>query len=57
MEGLGNSIGKAGAAGNMPVMYAYIVVVGIVGVSLNSLLLAVQRRLLSWHESYRNEAH
>lgn len=56
MAGLGSSLGAADSAGNLPVMYAYIVVIGIVGFSLNTGLLALQKRLLSWHESYRNEA-
>lgn len=56
MEGLGNSLGSADSAGNLPVMYSYIVVIGLLGFGLNSGLLALQRRLLSWHESYRNEA-
>ncbi|WP_054953113.1 ABC transporter permease [Flaviflexus massiliensis] len=55
MEGLGQSLGQAGAAANLPVMYSYIVVIGIVGLGLNMLLLTVQKWLLSWHESYRNE--
>ncbi|MGO1591522.1 MAG: ABC transporter permease [Ancrocorticia sp.] len=56
MNGLGNQLGQARSVGNLPVMYAYILVIGIVGFGLNTLLMALQRRLLSWHESYRNEA-
>lgn len=56
MAGLGSALGAADSAGNIPVMYAYIVVIGIVGFSLNSGLLVMQKRVLSWHESYRNEA-
>ncbi|MBM9432410.1 ABC transporter permease [Flaviflexus equikiangi] len=56
MAGLGSALGAAGSAGNLTVMYAYIVVIGIVGFSLNTGLLALQKRILSWHESYRNEA-
>lgn len=53
MDGLGQSLGQAGSAGNLPVMYSYIVVIGLVGFGLNVLLLALQKRLLNWHESYR----
>ena len=56
MSGLGNQLGQARSVGNLPVMYAYILVIGIVGFGLNSLLLSLQKRLLGWHESYRNEA-
>ena len=56
MSGLGNQLGQARSVGNLPVMYAYIFVIGIVGVGLNTLLLSLQKRLLGWHESYRNEA-
>lgn len=56
MSGLGNQLGQARSVGNLPVMYAYIFVIGIVGFGLNTLLLSLQKRLLGWHESYRNEA-
>lgn len=56
MPGLGSALGQADSAGNLTVMYAYIVVIGLVGFGLNSLLLVLQRQALSWHESYRNEA-
>lgn len=56
MSGLGNQLGQARSVGNLPVMYAYIFVIGLVGFGLNTLLMALQRRLLQWHESYRNEA-
>lgn len=55
MAGLGSSLGAADSAGNLPVMYAYILVIGLVGFGLNTAFLAIQRRALSWHESYRNE--
>ena len=56
MSGLGNQLRPSSIMGNLPVMYAYIFVIGIVGFGLNTLLLSLQKRLLGWHESYRNEA-
>jgi ABC-type nitrate/sulfonate/bicarbonate transport system permease component len=53
--GLGQSI-RAAADGNAVVlMYALVVVTGVVGVAANLLFRAGQRRVLAWHQSVRRE--
>lgn len=52
-EGLGRSINLAGESGAVELMYALIVVTGIVGWALNSAFAGIERRLLHWHISVR----
>jgi ABC-type nitrate/sulfonate/bicarbonate transport system permease component len=53
--GLGQRIGVAQASGAAPLMYALVVVTGILGVLINLGARAAERRLLSWHQSIRGE--
>jgi ABC-type nitrate/sulfonate/bicarbonate transport system permease component len=52
-DGLGNAIGLAQTAGDVPRMFALIVVSAVLGVVTNALLLSAERRALSWHVSHR----
>lgn len=52
-DGLGNAIGLAQTAGDVPRMFALIVVSAVLGVVINALLLSAERRVLSWHVSHR----
>ncbi|MFD1212904.1 ABC transporter permease [Arthrobacter sp. GCM10027362] len=51
--GLGLSIYQAQAGGNYPVLYAYVVVLGVLGLAFQGASLMAERRLLHWHASYR----
>ena len=53
IEGLGSSIGLAGTAGAVELMYALIVVTGVLGWILNSVFARAERRILHWHPSAR----
>lgn len=50
-DGLGRSISLAGAAGAVELMYALIVVTGVVGWALNAVFVRAERRVLHWHAS------
>jgi ABC-type nitrate/sulfonate/bicarbonate transport system permease component len=54
-SGIGVLISKAAISGvgALPAMYARIVVAGILGFLVATLLTRVERRLLRWHEAYR----
>ena len=52
-EGLGREISQTEAGGAVAIMYAYIIVTGIVGVVVNLGARALERRVLSWHPSIR----
>jgi ABC-type nitrate/sulfonate/bicarbonate transport system permease component len=52
-EGLGHAIGLAGEGGAVELMYALIVVTGVVGLCLNSVFTRVEHRVLHWHASTR----
>ncbi|HEX3761213.1 MAG TPA: ABC transporter permease [Kofleriaceae bacterium] len=54
--GLGNEIGVAMASSAVPVMYALIFVVGLIGVAVNVGFRALERRVLAWHPAVRREA-
>lgn len=54
MEGLGQAINLAGTGGAVELMYALILVTGVVGWSLNGVFLRVERRVLHWHPSTRS---
>ncbi|MFC0447413.1 ABC transporter permease [Rhodococcus jostii] len=51
--GLGKSLGMAQQAGAVDVMFAYLVVAGLLGVGLNVILLYLERRLLPWAPANR----
>lgn len=53
--GLGRSIVFAQSSGNYVQVYAVVIVTGILGLLVNVLFRAIERRLLSWHESVRGE--
>jgi ABC-type nitrate/sulfonate/bicarbonate transport system permease component len=52
-DGLGRAINLAQEGGAVEVMYALIVVIGMVGWGLNSVLALGERRILHWHSSRR----
>jgi len=53
--GLGKEIAVAQASNAIPALYALIVVTGLLGVCINLLARAAERRLLRWHQSVRGE--
>jgi ABC-type nitrate/sulfonate/bicarbonate transport system permease component len=54
--GLGNQIALAQSAGAVDVMYALVLVTGLLGVSVNLLARGVEGRALHWHPSVRGIA-
>ena len=54
--GLGKEIAVAQTSGAVPAMYALVVVAGLLGVGVNLLARALERRVLAWHPSARREA-
>jgi ABC-type nitrate/sulfonate/bicarbonate transport system permease component len=54
--GLGQSIYQAQAAGDFPVLYALVLVLGLLGLVFQGATRLAERRLLHWHESYREVA-
>jgi ABC-type nitrate/sulfonate/bicarbonate transport system permease component len=56
VPGLGKSIGVAQSSGAVTKTYALVIVVGVVGIAVNLLARAVERRTLRWHSSIRREA-
>ncbi|GAB3283622.1 ABC transporter permease [Kineosporia babensis] len=55
VPGLGQLIGVAQSSGAVPRTYALVIVVGLIGVFVNSLARMLERRLLHWHPSVRRE--
>lgn len=53
--GLGREIVFAQSAGNWPKVYALVIVTGILGLLINLVFRAVERRSLAWHQSVRGE--
>ena len=53
--GLGREIAIAQSSGAVPVMYALVLVTGLVGVAANVVTRAAERRVLAWHPSVRGE--
>jgi ABC-type nitrate/sulfonate/bicarbonate transport system permease component len=51
--GLGREINLARQGGAVDLMYALIVVTGLLGWALNACLARVERRVLHWHPSHR----
>lgn len=51
--GLGLSIYQAQAGGAYPVLYAYVMVLGVLGLAFQGASQLAERRLLHWHASYR----
>lgn len=55
--GLGQSIYQAQAGGDYPTLYALVIVLGVLGMFFQGATSAVERRMLHWHESFREAAH
>jgi len=51
--GIGLEINRARQGGDVPMMYAYVIVGGVLGMVLNSGFAALERRVLHWHASQR----
>ena len=54
--GLGSRIGLAQSTGLVPRMFALVIVAGIIGVLLNVVARAAEKRVLRWHPSVRRDA-
>ncbi len=55
-QGLGKEISDTESGGAVTIMYAYVIVAGIIGVIVNLGARALERRLLAWHPSIRLES-
>jgi ABC-type nitrate/sulfonate/bicarbonate transport system permease component len=55
--GLGQSLYLAQAGGDYPTLYALVIVLGVLGLLFQLGTRVAERRLLHWHESYREVAH
>ncbi len=55
-QGLGKQISDTESGGAVAIMYAYIIVTGIIGVIVNLGARALERRALAWHPSVRLDA-
>ncbi|MFC4503699.1 MULTISPECIES: ABC transporter permease [Streptomyces] len=53
--GLGHEIAVAQNSGAVPRVYALVLVTGLLGVAINLVARAVERRALHWHQSLRRE--
>lgn len=53
--GLGRQIGIAQSSGAVEIMYALVIVTGLLGVSMNVLARTAEKRVLRWHPSVRRE--
>lgn len=53
VPGLGQGLNLARNAGDLTRMYAYVVVIGVVGLAINTLFTVVTRRYLAWTEARR----
>ncbi|WP_371664485.1 ABC transporter permease [Streptomyces sp. NBC_00280] len=53
--GLGQEIAVAQSSGAVPQVYALVLVTGLLGVAVNLVARAVERRALHWHQSVRTE--
>lgn len=51
--GLGRSIYQAQAGGDYPSLYAYVIVLGVLGLIFQGASRQAERRVLHWHASYR----
>ncbi|MFB4305875.1 ABC transporter permease [Actinomadura sp. GTD37] len=54
--GLGRQIAVAQTSGAVAAMYALVIVVGLIGVTVNAIARTTERRALRWHPSVRREA-
>ena len=51
--GLGREINVARAGGNVELLYALIITTGLLGWTLNSVFVRIERKVLHWHPSHR----
>jgi ABC-type nitrate/sulfonate/bicarbonate transport system permease component len=51
--GLGRSINVARSGGDVKLMYALIIATGVLGLVLNTVIVAAEKRVLRWHPAYR----
>lgn len=51
--GVGMEINRAREGADVPLMYAYVIIAGLLGLVLNSTFTALERRALHWHPSQR----
>lgn len=54
-QGIGFEIARAQRAADYPVLYALVLVSGLLGLALNAAMEAPERRVLHWHPSHRGE--
>jgi ABC-type nitrate/sulfonate/bicarbonate transport system permease component len=54
-HGLGKEISDTESGGAVAIMYAYVIVTGIIGVILNLGARTLERRVLAWHPSIRRD--
>jgi ABC-type nitrate/sulfonate/bicarbonate transport system permease component len=52
-SGLGRSINVARSGGDVKLMYALIIMTGVLGLALNLVIVAAEKRVLRWHPAYR----
>lgn len=55
VPGLGREVGVAQSSSAIPLTYALVVVVGLIGITVNVLARTVERRVLRWHASVRRD--
>lgn len=53
--GLGRELAVASGIGNITTVYAIVIVTGVLGLIINLVFRAIERRSLSWHQSVRGE--
>ncbi|WP_338895291.1 ABC transporter permease subunit [Streptomyces sp. TG1A-60] len=53
--GLGHELAVAQTSGAVPEVYALVLVTGLLGIAINLVARAVERRALHWHQSLRRE--
>ena len=54
--GLGQSLLLAQLSGNQPRLFAYVLILGVLGIVIQGLAQSAERRLLHWHPQYREVA-
>src|SRR5699024_5199873 len=57
IPGLGAEIARAQSGGAYVSMYSLVLATGLLGVVINMVMRAIERRILSWHTSVRSEVN
>jgi len=57
VAGIGRAIVFAQSTGNFTLVYALVIVTGLIGIVVNMVFRLIERRTLSWHQSVRGEDH